>query len=165
MTDSVIHTQRQFQFFTEYTVNLRRSRMFRGIIFVTILLISGCDGSKTPLITSEYEWIQTEPGLMMTPPITYRARYQWLGDTLHWSEIVTDSKGVSDIRSEVMADGRWTKCQHFDDDNWTCVEINVIDGTPMDSKVMSNGELKWTYFTTVRQMKKRYLVWNRRIPS
>ena len=130
-------------------------------------LMYGC--GDTPFFAKEYVWVQKEDGLAMKAPITIRVRYRWAHDTLYWSQNLTDANGTQDLRkdswfsSDLGLLGR-VVCNYWDDDNWSCIDFGPR-GNVLMSQSMKDGTLTWDYWTDIRKMKKRYLVWNRPIPN
>ena len=133
-----------------------------------LFLSLGACSPSTPFIAKEYMWVQKEDGLMMKAPITIRVRVRWVKDTLYWSENVTDAKGFQDLRTEkyysfsVPALGG-AKCEYWDSDNWSC-ESRSADYKVFSAQKMKDGKMMWYYWGDTREMKTRYLIWNKPLP-
>ena len=104
----------------------------------------------------------------MKGPITLRVRWSWSADTLIWAENATDANGLQDLRTERF----WTsdvpglgstKCQHWDDDNWSCV-ANDEKGKLLYGEAMKDGKLKWYYWGEMREMTTRHRILNKPMP-
>lgn len=132
-----------------------------------VLASLGACGSSTPFIAKEYMWVQKEDGMAMKAPITYRVRYHWAKDTLYWSENVTDVRGVQDLQNSKYATGALITllqdCKYFDDDNWSCTTRDMSQGNVILAQTMKDGKLSWYYWGDQREMKTRYLIWNKPI--
>ncbi len=137
-------------------------------VLIFSFICASCDPAA-PFIGKEYEWVQQQDGLGMKAPITFRVHYRWGRDTLYWSAILTDVRGVQDIQVTTIFNtdlglmGR-SECKYFDDDNWSCA-IYSAKREVLIAQTMKDGTLTWNYWGTIRPMTKRLLVLNKRIPN
>lgn len=105
----------------------------------------------------EYVYTQSEPGLGMTAPIvhTVRVRVSPADTTVIWLQDLKDSKGVESREFITYGGTPLSRCEIFDDADWTC-SLGNADMKALERPSMKDGNLTRWYWTHDENYKTKY---------